>query len=158
MINISTYLKIRDNFISINDYHGLLKDTFYIEGAIELSIYNIQIIDIEMWDYVDQLWSYLIEGLVKINKNQEFKTNFPDQPIEIKFQPINENVLITINANESRKSLIKKDLFIKTMALHAQGFFNKLVTFKGIVLNDYAIDFQNIENLLKKDNQYKNRG
>lgn len=152
MINVSTYLKIRDNFININDYNGLLKDTFYIEGAIELSIYNTKIIDISMWDYVDQLWSYLVEGLVKINENQEFKTNFPDQPIEIKFQPINESVLITINANGSRKSFINKHLLIKTMALHAQGFFNKLVTFKGIVLNDYAIDFQNIENLLKKEN------
>lgn len=154
MINISTYLKIKDNFININDYNGLLKDTFYIEGAIELSIYNIKVIDIEMWDYVDQLWSYLIEALVKINKNQEAKINFPDQPIEMKFQPINENVLIVINANESRKSFIKKDLFIRTMALHAQGFFNKLTTFKGIILNDYAIDFKNIENLLK-DNEYK---
>lgn len=150
MITIRTYLKVKNSFIEINDYTGNLDDTFYIEGAIELSIYNIQIIDIGMWDYVDQLWSYLIEGLVKISKNQEFKTNFPDQPIEIKFQPINENVLITINANKSRKSFIKKDLLIKTMALHAQSFFNKLVTFKGIVLNDYAVDFKNIENLLKK--------
>lgn len=152
MIQISTYLKIEDNFIKIDNYNGLLKNTFYIEGAIELSIYNIKIIDIGMWDCVDQLWSYLVEGLVKINENQEFKTNFPDQPIEIKFQPINDNVLITITANEPQKAFIKKDLLIKTMALHAQEFFNKLVTFKGIVLNDYTIDFKNIENILKNGN------
>ncbi|AYY80459.1 MULTISPECIES: hypothetical protein [Proteus] len=152
MLQVSTYLKIKDNFININEYNGLLKDSFYIEGAIELSIYNTKVIDIGMWDYVDQLWSYLIEGLVKINENKEFKANFPDQPIEIKFQPINDNVLITITANEPQKAFIKKELFIKTMALHAQDFFNKLVTFKGIVLNDYAIDFQNIKNLLKNGN------
>jgi hypothetical protein len=49
--------------VYIEDFMGPIPDLDYIEGAIELSVYGVVIIDRSMWDYVDQLWSYIAESI-----------------------------------------------------------------------------------------------
>ncbi|ELY4465718.1 hypothetical protein SMZ70_004046, partial [Cronobacter sakazakii] len=81
---MKTYIKCGDNYIDFFDFTGPVKDVDYIDGAVELSINGVCLIDKSMYDYIDQLWSYLAEGLSKINKGETFETYFPDQPIAVK--------------------------------------------------------------------------
>lgn len=147
MIKISSYLKINNSFINIQDYHGKIDDEFYIDGAIELLINNIELTNKSMWDYIDQLWCYFIDGLNSLSKNECFKTNFPDQSIVINLEIIKNNILITIGEN---KAFINKDVFIANMAIHAKKFFTKLITLDGVDSAPYTPYLNDIEILIKK--------
>ena len=150
MIEISTFLKVGNDFIDIYNYEGDLDDDFYVEGALELSINNTKLIDKSMWDCIDQLWCYFIEGLILISKNEGFRTNFPDQPIEVTFTPIKKQVLISVKANVQKKVFIEKDMFITCMALHAKKFLAKLVTLGNANVNTYMPYMHDIDILLKE--------
>lgn len=147
MINISTYLKIKDSFINIEDFYGKIDDEFYIDGSIELSINNVELIDKSMWDYIDQLWCYFIDGLNSLSKNEKFKTNFPDQPIEVTFEIIKNNTLITVG---DKKTFVDKDFFIISMAVHAKKFLSKLITLEGVNPAPYIPYLDDLETLIKK--------
>lgn len=147
MINISTYLKIKNNFINIEDFYGKIDDEFYIDGSIELSIDNVELIDKSMWDYIDQLWCYLIDGLNSLSKNESFKTNFPDQPIEVKFEIIKNNALITVG---DKKIFVDRNFFITSMAAHAKKFLSKLITLDGVNSDPYIPYLDDLETLINK--------
>ncbi|MBF0297408.1 MAG: hypothetical protein HQK51_01735 [Oligoflexia bacterium] len=80
MIFIKSYLKIENNFTEIDSYNGKLSDDFYIEGALVIKINEVPIITTENWDLIDQLWSYLVDGLKSVSVNNSFQSYFPDQP------------------------------------------------------------------------------
>lgn len=63
MINIDTFIKFNDDFINIFDFKEKIRNNDYIEGVIELTINDKSLIDKSMYDYIDELWSYLSEGL-----------------------------------------------------------------------------------------------
>ncbi|MDX4951182.1 hypothetical protein [Proteus mirabilis] len=150
MIEVSTFLKVGNEFLNIYDYEGELDDDFYVEGALELSINNIKLIDKSMWDCIDQLWCYFVDGLILISENKEFRTNFPDQPIEVIFTPVKEHILISVKANIQKKAFIKKAVFITYMASHAKEFFAKLVTLGKANVNLYSPYMHDVDTLLKK--------
>lgn len=150
MITISTYLKVGNVFLNIYDYNGQLDDDFYVEGALELTVNNTRLIDESMWDCIDQLWCYFIEGLILISNNEKFKTNFPDQPIEVIFKPIKNHVLISVKANEEKKAFIEKDIFIACMASHAKRFLTKLISIPNAEVNAYIPYINDVDILLKK--------
>ena len=71
MIIIKTYIKDdNDNFILVQNFNQTVKDSTYMNGAIELTINNVNLITINMWDYIVTLWAYLIQGLHKIYRNK----------------------------------------------------------------------------------------
>ncbi|EMA3642296.1 hypothetical protein [Providencia stuartii] len=150
MIEISTFLKVGNDFLNIYDFEGELDDDFYVEGALELSINNITLIDKSMWDCIDQLWCYFVEGLMLISKNEEFRTNFPDQPIEVTFTPVKKHVLISVKANVQKKVFIERDIFIAYMASHAKKFLSKLITIGNANVNAYMPYIHDVDILLEK--------
>ncbi|MDC9595124.1 hypothetical protein [Xenorhabdus sp. IM139775] len=127
MISINTYIKIKDEYIDIFQYDGKFKNSDYIDGALELTINGISLIDKSMYDYIDDLWCYLAEGLSILEDNQEFKCYFPDQPIEVKFTPSKGNrVLVSVNCHSEVKTSIEKEEFLIVMSEHAKRFFKRM--------------------------------
>jgi hypothetical protein len=61
-------------------------NTRHIEGAIELDINGVDVIDQSMWDDVNQLCAYLTDMLMDLGKKGEASSYFPDQPIKIGFK------------------------------------------------------------------------
>ena len=105
-----------------------MDDSFYIEGALELTINGINLISIEMWDCVDQLWAYLIDGLVSVNNKKIFTCYFPDQPIKVSFLPIsNINIMVSVTCNKEKKTIINKKEFLDAMQKSARHFLKYLV-------------------------------
>jgi hypothetical protein len=58
MIEIITFFKIDDQFIKVDDFEGPLPKSFfdegipYIEGAIQLNVDGVLLIDTSMWDFL----------------------------------------------------------------------------------------------------------
>lgn len=127
MISINTFIKLNDNFINIFDLKEKIKNKNYIEGAIELTINGKILIDKSMYDYIDELWSYISEGLFIVSQNEEFKCYFPDQPIAVNFIPQKGNrILVSITCHEEIKISINRYEFLHSMIEHAKLFFAKL--------------------------------
>ena len=148
-IIVNTYIKIGDDFINIFDFNGHIDKRDYIEGSIELLIYGKKLIDRSVWDYIVDLWCYLSEGLSVVYDGEEFKTTYPDQPIEVKFKPIqsNHNLLVSVKiGSEEKKIIVDKKAFLSAMLDHAKQFFERLDIIAPKVIHDCTYHI----NLLKK--------
>jgi len=154
-IIINSYIKIGDNFINFFDFNGHIHKRNYIDGAIELSINGKKLIDRSMWDYIDALWCYLSEGLSVVYDGEEFKTDFPDQPIEVNFKPIhnNYNILVSVNCYSEAKIIVDKKAFLSAMSNHAKKFFEHLeiIAPKSISTCSYAFKYLNKIDLNRRD-------
>ncbi|MBH9696200.1 hypothetical protein [Burkholderia cepacia] len=126
MISSKTYLKIKNEFVDFHTFDGEIQDPNYIEGAIELSVSGVVLLDKSMWDCVDQLWAYLIEGLVCVSRGEEFKVCFPDQPIEIKFYVHGGSVVFSVAVHETIKVVVDRSEFVSEMKRFAVEFFEDL--------------------------------
>lgn len=126
MILITTYLKINDKFVEFHEYKNTLNKVNYIEGALELTINGVVLIDKTMWDYIDQLWAYIVNGVESILNDQPFETYFPDQPIKLKVLPSNEKIIFSVECDTEKKVVINRKYFIETMASSAIEFFDFL--------------------------------
>ncbi|MGY6241222.1 hypothetical protein [Burkholderia ambifaria] len=126
MISSKTYLKFKNKFVDFHTFDGKIKDPNYIEGAIELSVDGVVLLDRSMWDCVDQLWAYLTEGLVCVSRGEGFKTYFPDQPIEIKFDVRGGSVVVSVTVHETVKVVVDRFEFVSEMKRFAIEFFECL--------------------------------
>jgi len=126
MISSKTYLKVKNKFVDFHGFDGKIKDPNYIEGAIELRVGGVVLLDKTMWDCVDQLWAYLTEGLVCVSRGEGFKTYFPDQPIEIKFDVHGGSVVFSVTVHETVKVVVDRFEFVSEMKRFAIEFFEDL--------------------------------
>lgn len=138
MVEIETFLKASDgSFVQVEACRTAPPDLDYIEGAIRLSVDGLEIIGIEEWDYVDQLWCYFAEMVARLRSSGYAETHFPDQPIKVTFQAAGSRVLVTakIGKEVKKASASSVDLFD---ALRAAGliFFDKMSEL--VPANSYA--------------------
>jgi len=128
MIEIRTFLKQGENFVSPDEFNGPFPDEDYIEGAIELSINHRPLLTRAQWDYVDQLWAYLVSGLTHLQAGKPFKTYFPDQPMEVVLTPDTRNARVTIQVTSDGTVEASTPLaaFIADMAKAARSFFERM--------------------------------
>lgn len=104
MISIASYLKQGSELVPIAELRGPIADENYIEGAIELSINHKPLLTTAQVDYVDQLWAYLVQGMVEnVSEGRPFKTYFPDCPIEVTLSPEPERQRITVGVDLRNK-------------------------------------------------------
>src|SRR5215475_4985822 len=105
LIKIESFLRNNDgSFVSIQDVTNSPTDTRHVEGAIELSIDDIVLLDMKLWDDVDQLWAYIGDMLVNLRKGAEASTYFPDQPIKLTFKRLAAGrVLVTLENGRDRR-------------------------------------------------------
>ncbi|CDL85124.1 hypothetical protein [Xenorhabdus szentirmaii] len=80
-----------------------------------------------MYDYIDDLWCLISEGLLLIHQGKEFKCYFLDQPIEIKFIPSKGGrVTISINCHVEFQTSVDKKEFLISMSEYAEKFSEKI--------------------------------
>jgi hypothetical protein len=128
MIDMSTYFRIKNDFVSLEKYSGSFKDIDYIEGAIVLSVNNVSILSLETWDYVDQMWGYVVNGLECIISGQNYFTYFPDQPIGLSFEILkNDMIKVGVDYKGGAYSVISKNEFVTSVCSKAREFFQKML-------------------------------
>jgi hypothetical protein len=125
MNKVKTYIKNGDTFVLINKFSGRLPDQFYIEGAISLTINNIEIITQDLWDYIDQLWLILVDGAEHLMQRKHYMGYFPGQPVEVIFKDVND-VYAEVKV-DSNKVVIEKRVLIPLVLNGALDFFKFLI-------------------------------
>ncbi|MDD1012348.1 hypothetical protein [Pseudomonas rubra] len=125
-ITIETYVKTGERFIDFFEYEGGFNSQDSIEGALVLSINGTSLIDKSMFDYVDDLWSYLSEGLQHVSEGKAFSCFFPDQPIEVKLTPSKGRLQLSVNCHREVSVTVDTDEFVRVMSEHARQFFTHL--------------------------------
>ena len=63
----------------------------YVSGAIIWRIGNKAILTERQSDLVDQLWAYIIDGLLQLRMEGAFETYFPDQALLLRFLRVESN-------------------------------------------------------------------
>lgn len=130
MFSVRSFLKKNDEFVHVIDYTGVIEDPDYIEGAIEIQLNDKFLLDCNSWDYVDQLWAYFVDGLVEVANGKEFLTYFPDQPIEVLFQPTQNNkqvnIKIKMNPEITLDGSVQYAEFMEVMTTAARTFFQQM--------------------------------
>ncbi len=121
---VETLIKKGDRFIPIGDYSGTLPDENYIEGAICCEIGGQSILGKEHWDLVDQLWVYVVEGLVTLSRDETYECSFPDQPLHFRLVPHSDYYIdVTIGETSYR---VDRVTFISAMKEGAERFFTTI--------------------------------
>lgn len=140
MIQIQTFIMHDDIFIPITDFQGMIKDRNYVPGSIELQVDGKVIMARNVWDYISDLWPYLLHGIEALLDGQrEWETYYPDQPISLAFKVIaNNRVAITIDCPENESAVCGKNELVDSMLSAADVFFSNLLRIDP----DSALDYQ----------------
>ncbi|MGW2366223.1 hypothetical protein ACWCZ5_11660 [Streptomyces sp. NPDC001667] len=86
MLTVKSFLRdSKGDFIPLDQAIPPVPDPDYVEGALEFTVDEVEILSLAHWDYIDQLWSYIINVLEELRASDSASTRFPDQPIELKF-------------------------------------------------------------------------
>lgn len=128
MFEIQSYIKVNDEFIAIEDIKGnsvyKKMDKRSIEGAITIKYYTQIILDLTYWDYIEELWLYIIAMLEEYKINEYAKMLFPDQPVSLEIvKNRNEMCILRISHKNQKQSFcLPEKEFIKSLALAFNDF------------------------------------
>ena len=144
----NTYLKSQDNrLILVEEFSNSIVDSDYVEGAIALEVNGKKLLTLEMWDYVDQLWAYLINGLVDLEGGKdEFSSYFPDQPIEISMKLDRQRDLLSFSVGDV-KTVVNYQYFKNELIQFGDQFFSKLQSLKNADQQSCSYELGRIEKL-----------
>lgn len=130
MVKVETYFKVGDEFVPLLEFTGHISDPVYVEGSIELEMDGVKVLPKELWDDVNWLWAYIINGLTELTTQAECLIDFPDQPIELSFR-IDARwqrmfVELRLSPDEQVKASASYDEFMAAMSEAAQQFFRRM--------------------------------
>ncbi|AVQ47667.1 hypothetical protein [Clostridium botulinum] len=126
-------------------------DLNYLEGAIYLRYGDETILDFKLWDYVDQLWAYIINLVEEFTLNGDSQTLFPDQPIKIKFKSISDEYMIMIVENDSLYTwTLPKKEFLNILLNESELFFKTITENLNISESYYTFELSKIQELKGK--------
>ncbi len=126
-IEIASFLKSSEGaFVPPDQWEGGVEDPDYVEGAVALTIDGIPLLDTELWDYVDQLWAYILTMLTDLRTEWRVRTYFPDQPIELVLQrtsPGRLYVSARVDDSDVRNAHVDEAEFTGALVEAAEAFF-----------------------------------
>ncbi|MGQ8923979.1 hypothetical protein ACUUYQ_19385 [Bacillus halotolerans] len=154
-INDLSILKnnIDDYFVPLSNIEGLKNiksqlDSYYLSGAIILKYGEQDLLDVTMWDLVDQLWAYFLNLIEEAIETGESETYFPDQPLLLKMKSISNDMLL-FQIGQQQKVLLPKLDFFESLLKNARSFFETM----NFVLEencDYEYELNKIDELQTK--------
>lgn len=122
--SVHTLLKEGDRFNPIDQIQTFAGDPDYIDGAICLQIGDQILLSEREWDLVDQLWEYMINGLIELKSAGKFRSYFPDQPLEISFERNNDRSTFVQIGDEMFK--VPTQLLVESIQTGSREFFNRM--------------------------------
>lgn len=144
MMKVDSFIKCGEDFIHVTEFSGLLKDADYIEGAMALTINHVEMINLSLWDYIDQLWIYMLNGLIELNSGGDVTFYFPGQPVKVTMSIINNRVLFKV---AGAGVIVEKRDFIFFMATECLDFLNKMMSKNGAP--DYGVEIKLASDLVR---------
>jgi hypothetical protein len=84
--NVWTFLRQDGEFVELAEARPVARQD-YVEGAIVLEIDGEPVLDVDTWDDVNWLWSFLVDAIEDVRVGKAHTLRFPDQPLELRFLP-----------------------------------------------------------------------
>ena len=131
MIALQTYLRDGDAFIAVDQFEGDIRDPMHIEGAIELTVNGVVLMDRSLYDDVDQLWSYLAQATLDCADRGSGSTLFPDTPIRVSLERVKgDQIEIEIDwpRPEGRRARASSAEFVRAVYDHGKAFFDRMTS------------------------------
>jgi hypothetical protein len=161
-IRVATYMKFGSDFESIEGLtkSPIIEDETYIEGALELIIDGIVVSDISFWDYIDQLWDYIVQGVELIREGQKWETTFPDMPVRLAMLPLPGNRIL-FERGETRtqpsppvKIAVDQGELIDALLAGAEAFSDYIVNYDAVwAQNELPQRIQSLKDWRRADGQ-----
>jgi hypothetical protein len=107
--------------MSIDDVSPPIPDVDYVEGAIVWTIQGVSLMSESQWDLVDQLWAYMIDGVIQLLDTGKFETYFPDQPLRLAFTARSGNRVEVAVGEE--KNIVDREALVTSLADGGKRFF-----------------------------------
>lgn len=129
-MQIETYLKVGTRFVPIDHVFDRVTDPDYVEGSLAVTVGGVKLLTLETWDYVDQLWEYLIDAVASLRSGIEASFFFPDQPIEVRLRRVQGGRVIemeVLRRSHSIRSSAEAETFVSSMCVAGETFFRKLI-------------------------------
>jgi hypothetical protein len=126
-------------------------DLNYLAGAIYLKYGDEVIFDFKLWDYVDQLWAYIINLVEDFILKGSAETFFPDQPVKMVLKVMSDDyVLFILESSTKHTWAVPKQQFLSTLLDSSEYFFGKLTEYLGLGDNQYCNELNKIKELKRK--------
>jgi hypothetical protein len=97
------------------------------------------LLDVTLWDLVDQLWVYILNVLESLLRTGKGETYFPDQPVKLQINSISEDlVLYEIEANDHIKVVLPKRELVEALLRGEPMTFFKVwrsVSKRSVIMN-----------------------
>ncbi|GAB3550006.1 hypothetical protein GCM10027444_18530 [Actinopolyspora lacussalsi] len=127
-VTAETLLRRRDGTFGALDETARTRRGEYVEGAIVLTVWGVEVLDTTLWDDVDYLWRYLADMVEDLVDGKDCGTYFPDQPVELSFRNIpREHVVVSVRAGEEKRTAAApKDALLDALRTAGNEFFDWL--------------------------------
>ncbi|NKZ01052.1 hypothetical protein [Nocardiopsis alborubida] len=148
-VRIKSFLRKADgNFVPVQSWKGPIGDTDYLEGALELNVNGTPLITTAMWDYIDQLWAYILNSLNELASDNSSHAYFPDQPIKLEMKRIARGVLHVSIGSRSGKfnnsTRVQEGEFVQNLIDAGEGFFLQMQELDPESGSQYEIEIERI--------------
>lgn len=149
-IHIQSFLrKENETLVPIQEWDDLITDHEYLEGALELTINGSPLISPVMWDYVDELWAYIITTLQKLVRDGSSHTYFPDQPIKLDMKKTSPGMVkISISSRSGKfnnSTQAQEDQLVLQLLNEGERFFLKMQELEPEDQNQYESEIEQIK-------------
>ncbi|MGP2438629.1 hypothetical protein [Streptomyces sp. JW3] len=112
-IDINSYLGNPSEGFTLVTEAAPPRNSDYIDGAIDLFVHGVPILDRELWDYVDQLWAYILNMIEELRKRDEVHTFFPDQPIKLTFKRVGVgHLLVSLHRPTQGRNAVVDEILV----------------------------------------------
>lgn len=130
MIRIVSYLRDPKSgeFVPVDQVTFAPPNDLHIEGAIELTVNGVAVLDTTLWDDVDQLWAYIATMVETLSHADSAMTYFPDQPIEFAITRTGgRKVRVSARiGDEVRGAVADEDEFLSALRQAGPEFFTTM--------------------------------
>lgn len=126
-------------------------DLNYLAGAIYLKYGEDVILDFKLWDYVDQLWAYIINLVEDFILKGSSETFFPDQPVKMMLKVMSDDYALFILESSTKHTwVIPRQQFLSTLLDSSQYFFSNVTEYLRLGDNHYCHELNKIKELKRK--------
>lgn len=153
VVRIKSFLRKEDgSFVPAQGWEGPVGDPEYLEGALELTVNGVPLITPLMWDYVDQLWAYILNSIEELKSEGSAHTYFPDQPIKLEVKRISRGLIQVSISSRSGKFdnsvQVQEDQFVQGVASEGEKFFLQMQELNPADRDQYEIEIEKCKSLL----------
>jgi hypothetical protein len=93
-------------FVPLEEFMGTIAKPRHIDGGIEMTVDGKPLLTLEMWDLLDQLWIYLLQGVEKVTAGMSYRSGFPDSATQIVMTPVSDGRIEVVFGENKTTTLL----------------------------------------------------